>query len=427
MRRFERTMRRVACFGCATAAWIVAGCGASDADATSSAAVRDSAGVTIVEHVGSPWELAAPWTVAAEPALRIGVVDGAPEYMFDRLRAAVRLGDGRIVAANAGTNTIRWYDAQGEFLFERGGSGGGPGEFDRLARITRAAGDTVVALDWTAARLTLFGPDGTLGRTVTAAVALPLGPVHRIADGSFIAGVSGFSTSQLGEKIEPGLRRYPVPMLHIAPNGERIDTIGVFPGSEVYVQAAPTGGGSLSVHPPTPLVSRVRFIFGTHQLGKEFQYAVADDRVYVGTAEGFDVNVYDADGTWVRSIRVPDMELDVTDATMDSLKSRLRSRAEARDALTPAYERSLADMAVPETRPAYRAILVDAEQNLWVNEHRIDGLPERWAVFDADGNALGALTVPETISPLYIGGGVILGRETDDLGVESLVVYEIQR
>jgi hypothetical protein len=407
MRRFERTMRRVACFGCATAAWIVAGCGASDADATSSAAVRDSAGVTIVEHVGSPWELAAPWTVAAEPALRIGVVDGAPEYMFDRLRAAVRLGDGRIVAANAGTNTIRWYDAQGEFLFERGGSGGGPGEFDRLARITRAAGDTVLALDWTAGRITLFGPDGTLGRTVPTTIALPLGPVHRISDGSFIASVSGFSTSQLGGRIEPGLHRYPVPMLRIGPDAGRVDTIGTFPGTEIHLQAE---GG-----------------FVGSPLAKDLHYAVVGDLVYVATAEGFEVNVYEPDGTWVRSIRVPGLEVDVTDATMDSLRSQLRERAEARGALTPAYERTLAEMPVPETRPAHRAILVDAEHNLWVNEHRIDDLPERWAVFDADGRALGALTLPEPLVPLYIGGGVILGRERDELGVESLVVYEIQR
>lgn len=256
--------------------------------------------------------------------------------------------------ATAGSNTVRWYDADGVFLFERGGSGGGPGEFDRLSRITPAAGDTV----------------------------------------------------------EPGLFRYPVPMLRLwAADGGRVDTLGMFPGTEVHIQAQASGG----------------FIFGSHALGRELQYAVAEDRVYVGTAEGFEVNVYQPDGTWVRSIRAPDVNLAVTGATMDSLKSRQWARAVTRGAVTPAFERRLAEMAVPETRPAHGTLLVDAGQNQWVGEHRIDDRPERWAGFDAAGRSIGGVTLPEPLYPLYIDGAVILGRETDDLGVESLVAYAIER
>jgi len=61
--------------------------------ATARDAVRDSAGIAIVETT-SP---AAEWRLSPEPVLRIGVVDGDDAYQFSSIVFAARLSDGRIV------------------------------------------------------------------------------------------------------------------------------------------------------------------------------------------------------------------------------------------------------------------------------------------------------------------------------------------
>lgn len=61
--------------------------------------------------------------------LDLGTADGEEPYLFDRVENAVRLGDGTIVVANAGTQQIRWFDSTGRFVRTVGRKGGGPGEF----------------------------------------------------------------------------------------------------------------------------------------------------------------------------------------------------------------------------------------------------------------------------------------------------------
>ena len=105
---------------------VVAGCG-SETQPPESYTVRDSVGVRIVESTGPAWEPGDGWTVSEEPALHIGVVQGAEEYQFTAIGGRAQhggtwqQGDGTIVAADAGTRQIRRYDSGGTFLSSWGG------------------------------------------------------------------------------------------------------------------------------------------------------------------------------------------------------------------------------------------------------------------------------------------------------------------
>src|SRR5688572_1324263 len=90
----------------------LAGC-ENDARSSSRSAVRDSAGVSIVENVLDDRTAAC---AVSEPSLTIGVTDGPPEYQFYRTFGARRLSDGRIAVVNQGTQELRFYDASGVFL-----------------------------------------------------------------------------------------------------------------------------------------------------------------------------------------------------------------------------------------------------------------------------------------------------------------------
>src|SRR5687767_7351757 len=95
----------------------------------------------------SPVGVAAQITLSSMPMLQIGSADGKEPYLLSRVRAAIRLDDGRIVVANGGSAEIRIYDAKGTFQKALGRRGQGPGEFDNLTWIAATSGGTIAAWD----------------------------------------------------------------------------------------------------------------------------------------------------------------------------------------------------------------------------------------------------------------------------------------
>jgi hypothetical protein len=127
---------------------------------------RDSAGVTILTSDHPLWADGHGWTIESVPLLSIGDVDGDPRYTLDRVLWPQRLTDGRIVAPNTRSGILTIYDAAGQYLTELGGQGEGPGEFLFMGHVTAGVGDTIQVYDADLNRITIFGPDGRLRRTV---------------------------------------------------------------------------------------------------------------------------------------------------------------------------------------------------------------------------------------------------------------------
>ncbi len=108
----------------------VATSAACNADGVAPAsAVRDSAGVRIVESVAPQWTPETAWRLSQEPVTHIGGMEGDPNQELFRVRGAIRLTNGNIVVANAGTSELRFFRADGSYLRSAGGDGDGPGEF----------------------------------------------------------------------------------------------------------------------------------------------------------------------------------------------------------------------------------------------------------------------------------------------------------
>src|SRR5690606_23485426 len=79
----------------AAAATLAAGCAADRPGGAVGSAVRDSAGIRIVESRGAgAWSAEAAWTAAE--AVSIGVVDGPEEYTFGRITDVAALPDGSV-------------------------------------------------------------------------------------------------------------------------------------------------------------------------------------------------------------------------------------------------------------------------------------------------------------------------------------------
>ena len=395
-------------FGCL----LVAACADAGPGGQAGVTVRDSAGIEIVEHAGNIWSAREAWRVSAEPVLSIGVAEGEDPYLLDGVAGIVALGDGRLVVANSGDQTLRWFNANGAFLFQRGGAGEGPGEFSRLGRITLGTADTIIAVDWTGRRIVSFAPDGALGKTRRfEGLAAPPGPVYSLADGSLVMGASGFSTTQLGERTEPGVMRLPSPLLRLAADGSAVDTVGCSRAWRSRFARRPAA--SRSVRPISRRASHTRPIgYGSTSARPTASSSMSWRPMAsscVSPAPSIPIS---------RSRLIPAMP--ISRACAHASRNCHRRRG-------PTPSESLPRMKLPETAPAYSAFLVDADGHLSVAGFGIlSSMVTRWLVFDPEGRIVTLVTVPAGFRPMAATHDRLIGRATDDLGVEHVVAYAIE-
>jgi hypothetical protein len=90
--------------------------------------------------------------------------------------------------------------------------------------------------------------------------------------------------------------------------------------------------------------------------------------------------------------------------------------------------RELEELPYPETMPAFGAIHVDAEGNLWVQQFSYaNDEPSRWTVFDAAGQCLGTVATPPGFVVHEIGRDHVLGAWQDDMEVEHIRLYTLRK
>ena len=371
---------------------------------------RDSSGVRIIENMRDPSSVDFGWRVGPQPVLRIGGVGGDTAYQFDRISGIVVQSDGRMVVANGGTNTLRWYDGKGKYLFSRGRMGSGPGEFERLRFVAGLAADTIVAMDPSQMRLTFYSGDGQLGSTLKFDLPLPTSPsfVFRDSTGSWIVGATGAGSMQIGELRSARIVRVSAPLMRVSSDAASADTIGTLPGMEVEV-----GDNG----------------FGPAAFGRSTSVVMHQNELIVGTRDFLGVDIYSIDGRKLRSIRAPTVELLMT----PSKEAEYRAFLESRLALVPVQQRAaVREEITPKvmaTRiPAYATMFVDDKGNVWLGEYRYDAQPtSRYLVMSPAGEFITRVAVPAGFTPLVVRDDLIFGRGTDSLDVQHVAAYKITR
>jgi hypothetical protein len=391
-----------------TALIVVAGAtvGCGGAQAGPAAVERDSAGVRIVE---SPALLADRplWTVAAEPTLEIGLLEGAEAYQLSQVQSARRLSDGRIVIANGGTHDLRFFDATGTHVTSAGREGEGPGEFKGLGLVVVMPGDTLAVYDWNLRRVSFFGPGGGFLRSVgfdyPAGFPIPLG---RFGDGAWLCS-RGFTFSPGNDGSE--IVRDTVPFLVFEPSGTLRDSIGPFPGTEFYVRSS--GHNAFASSLP---------------FGRTTEAAVIGDRFYAGHTERYEIIRYTPAGATELIVRLDRAPVTVTPDDLARYKAERLEEADA--TFRQQTARNLEEMPYPGTFPAFADLMVDSDGHLWALDFSRPGDDRRhWVVFAADGRALGTVETPPGLRVLEIGRDYVLGVWQDDLDVEHVRLYQLDR
>ena len=383
-------------------------CGPDSNDGTRLRTVtRDSADVRIIENP-RPAEGSRVWHVGPEPSVSIGEREGRDPYMLHQVRDATKLDDGRILAADGDDDELRVFDASGTWLESWGGRGEGPGEFGDLSHVDSWAGDSIIAWSGPGSSILVFDSEGNFGRRFT------LEPVHDGPYGGYVFPAAVTAKGSILAGQAPEIFDKVVVELRDA-EGRLLSSLGEHPGVEHHRVEVVTGSGRMMM--------MFRTIFGP---------AVAQvpwgDLVVHTLSDRYEIKAFAEDGTLARVVRRDHVS---RPPTADEVEGYIDEQVSGwPDELIVEQRQQYRSVPVAERMPAFTSVVVDRMDHLWVEEYKLPG-EERpgslWTVFDPEGHVLGFVETPGGLEMFEIGEDYILGRSLDELDVEHVQVWPLER
>jgi hypothetical protein len=371
---------------------IMTACGGeTDRTASWDGVARDSAGIEVVENFGTPlWREGESWEFTE--VLRIGTVEGEPEYEFGRITGMAVLSDRRVVVADAMAHNLRFFSADGTYQQTVGTQGHGPGEFgDGFLGVLQGPGDTMVVRDPANGQMHTFAPDGSWLGSFSA---LPI-------DGYYHSGWDDdVATGRLVSSL--------VPML--LPDQPPVDTLDIVVARDVRGAVLDT----VARVPTSQRYAREGDVDLAYYYRGDPDYDLCGAGLVTGRSDEYQLLWYGPDGTVDRIISLPWEPLPMTDEDQSVILRRweelfqqyqvpLERAAERRATFRfedsyPAYRRFIcgpgATVLVQHVRPV-RDLTADERKELSPGAGGLPGTLE-WDVFDSAGRYLGAAAFPGT-------------------------------
>jgi len=361
----------------------------------------DSAGVVLVSLPGGDGVL--PWTF--ERILEIGPAEEeAQGFLGVADVAAIHSASGvRIGVLDAEGKQVLLYDVRGDLLARTGREGSGPGEFQYPLTITAEPDGGVGIFDLLKGKLERFGPDLEL---------LPSEPFRFSYTGGPMAFAGPYLLLETGDWTDESEGR-----LEALTAASGTDTVLVarFDRERGGVVELQSCGMSLSGMPP---------IFAP---GLEWA-ANRRGMVAVAGTGRYEIDIYRQPSfTLERRIR---REVPVMEATEAMARA---SVGENMKLMTPGGYRVCEAGEVVQERgfapvvPPIAALALSPEGRIWVQRWAPEGEGRSVDVLAPNGAFLGTLESGSPFPEAFLDEDRIVVREEDELGLPSVVVFQIQR
>ncbi len=379
--------------------------------------IFDSAGVQVVENARPPEGSRLEWRIGPEPSLSIGAVDGEEPYLFNGAVSAAKLPDGRMVVADGSSGELRMFDSAGTHLVTWGGEGEGPGEFWWLNHVAAWPGDSIVAWYPSRGRISVFDPDGSYGRSFGLWGDCPPGCPRAVAarrDGTILTTYPGEASDSAVLQMRDG-------------DGELLASLEKLPDRDLRRWKDERGANWTESVP----------------YGSELVKGLWGDLVVASRTSRYEIRAFRPNGALARIVRREHASRATTPADFDRYLERELAEYHAfmssagrqlptseLDHILSLRRKTIEATPMADTFPAFSTFIADAAGYLWVREYDFpgEGRPAPlWTVFDPGGRVLGYLETPSGLRIFEIGEDYILGRVRDELGVESVQVWPLER
>lgn len=350
------------------------------------------------------------------------VIDAA-SYDLSPIHWLAVANDGTIAVSQQQDFNVRFFSSRGIPTVTFGRKGRGPGEFEAMT-LHGWVGDTLWIGDFSARRLTLLRPAGTLVRSqlLPSGISFPetaprptprflaVPPWAVYGDGSVL--VVAYPS---GEQVPPWMNRPPGMLQGFL----RVSRDGVYQravawahewGPECNVQ---TNGRTR----PRPLCVPP-FYAVSHRGGlvvtvKTERSDAQNDYVRLAAVSA------DGDTLYSNLIREPRERVprQVADSVRDAFVRIVRRS-------TPG---ATVSVEIPQSYPAYeQAIVSRDEKTIWLERGVAVG-DRIWQVLDLTGRTIASLRVPRAVQLRVVDVARVWAVERDRDGLESVVVYRVQR
>lgn len=370
--------------------------------------VRDSAGITILEHSAAAVAAAPQWTFG--PATMTIGGGAGEDQNFSFLAGATRLTDGRFVLADNDPAGARFlvYGPDGRFERRVGRNGQGPGEFGN-ARLLGVAGDTLVIFDFMTARVTRMSAGGALiattdlGRLGVMKIGLP---GSLLGDGRIVT-----SPIPFGDTTDHGSApfRQASAVQLLDPAAGTLDTVAKIPGTEVALIAMSFGGQARRI--PAPLGYGKRTLIGSDAT-----------QIHLATNEGSEVVTYRLPWAPVRIVRIartaPPVDQPARQAQIDAAIANIQGGSEMPATAKASMIESIRSAPFADSMAQYQALVVGTDGGLWLREmHSVADSVPHMLILDPTGHLAARADLPTGARLMWTDGAQVLVAlaDKDDL------------
>ena len=352
---------------------------------------------------------------SAEPLLSIGIREGDPPYELYNVSGAIRLADGGVVAMVQGHYEVRRYGSDGRHMWSAGRAGQGPLEFQLPDLLPSCStDDAIVVYDNLHYRVSTMNSDGELldDFRLEFGDQPPYGNITCSPTGRMA--FTRYGGRGQRPNVE-GSYRWSADMVYSDGEGESPRVFRTrIPGADRYLY----------------FENGVPATEGPQRWGRTLYMAAVEEGVWMGTADDYEIELVDWTGTTLSRIRWTGPSLEVNEAHIDTYRDVLfrsyerQGREGWRQRFNDMWSRRLPTL--PPTFPAYTDTQI-ANGLVWVRHFRRPGQAEQnWIAFDDEGTQMISLFLPSRFVVQQIGTDWILAVTTDELGVEQLVVHQLE-
>ena len=338
-------------------------------------------------------DVAIPVSIDTLPVLVIldTIPEGEPRLLLPT--GATMLSNGNIVVSDQWASAVRFFDPSGNLVRTVGRSGEGPGEFAAPWWLGQCGPDAVFVWDYMQSQMSVLDSAGTVVREYNPEKGPSIFRCTR--SGRFaVVGTPLNVPRSLGELFTT---RVSAPLRLEDSSGDSVGGVGIIPGYESSI------------------------------LGRITQYALTDERLYVGTADSAFLDIYNLDGDRLGTLPLSIAPRAPTEANVERWLDAQWETFNDTEYRRWGKEMTRQRSQVPEHLPLYTGLAVDPEGVVWVVLSSPGDGETRFHAVAPDGTFLADLRIPTELKLYEVGRDYLLGLIHGNNDIPGIALYRLHR